>query len=343
MKQNWENHLAAWHLAEAGRWEEALDAAGACPDLHALLSQRAFRPINTADAVIIGWQCYYQGLYREALGHFHSEEMADACDGPGGWRRAWSRLGIAKVASDSGHWKSALGWCAAAWILAAEEEHLDLLAQIAGARGEILLRAGKPLDAAAAFAEDRALLPPGSRYHGRVRSYEAHAWARLGPNGRAAATLAYRMALHSPGEAATAGYAAAGLALLAAREDHTGWNPEEWSVPATGLPQFWLLVVKARACPSAETLRQAAETLPAIHFAEHWWLANWSRSMGINGPPAPDLRDVFPESIPPPPQDSRTLVEEPVDPGQIPDAPWWTNKLPQTPDQWWRIRDCFMP
>lgn len=349
MKQDWERTLTAWRLAEAGRWDEAMDTAAPDRSLHALLGQRAFRPVPADDSAVLGWQSYYQGRYREALGHFLAVENADA----GGWRHTWSRLGIAKVASDAGWWRVALAWCSSAWTAAAAEEHLDLLAQIAGARGEILLRAGRPLEAAAAFAEDRALLPPGSRYHGRVRCYEAHAWSRMGANGRAAAALAYRLALHSPGESATAAFAAAGLALLAAREDAGLRDEPPWNDPGEGLPGFWILVVRAHATtspgPPGVLLDQAAAVLPVIHYAEHWWLDGWRRALGAPGPEPVDPREVFPGSIPPPPAQARSLVEEPVGPDDVPDAPWWPDgavrsaQSPADPCQWWRLRDCFMP
>lgn len=343
MTKDWENHLAAFNLAEAGRWEDALRVSASTGDLCDVLSQRAFRAKTTEDPIILGWQFYYLGHYREALAHFLVYELAAQDGEVVGWRRAWCQLGIAKIASDSGHWKTALKWCSSAWKCAAEREHLDLMAQISGARGEVLLRAGRPLDAAAAFAEDRALLTPGNRFHGRLRCYEAHAWSRMGKNGRIAAALAYRIALHSSGEEANAAYAAAGLALLNIRMDCFSIHQAEWNAAAKGLPLFWVLIAKVKAGADKLLLQRAFDALPQIHYAEHWWLANWSRSLGYDSFLPPDLAEIFPSTLPNPPEQVMTGVESPVMLTEFADAPWWSDGLQDNDTDWWQLRDCFMP
>ena len=344
MNRDWQQNIAAWQLAEAGRWAEALESARADPNLFTVLSQRSGKSVASGEPVIVGWQHYYRGEYASALDAFWEAIHT----GHRGWLIAWAMLGIAKVASDSGWWKVSLEWCAAAWQMASLDEHIDLLAQIAGARGEILLRAGLPARAAAAFAEDRALLGPGNRYHGRIRCYEAHAWARMGANGRRAAALAYRLALHSAGEMSTAAYAAAGLALLSARNGEIGAVEGEYRSAPDGLPRFWVLISQARTTTDQDArlvlLEQAAIILPHIYYAEHWWLAGWSRAMGGKVSPVVDLTSVFPQSIPQVAERNWTPVEFPLAGHEIGNAPWW-DAVPQDghPEAWWNLRDCFMP
>ncbi|MEI7929256.1 MAG: hypothetical protein WCH40_11955, partial [Verrucomicrobiales bacterium] len=166
MIENWHDVIEAWDLASAGRFDEAIERATEYPGLAALLKARANKPGADAYPVLAGWRAYYRGKYRLALREFL--EQLPAGFKPG-WLSTWAELGVAKVASDCGRWGLALEWCARAWRSASNGEHMDLLAQVAGARGEVLLRAGHALEAAAAFDEDIALLPVGSRYRGRVR------------------------------------------------------------------------------------------------------------------------------------------------------------------------------
>jgi len=344
MRGNWQHTIAAWNLAEAGRWDDALEAARQDPELLEVLFLRKGQPAAEAGSVVLGWQSYYRGRYREALKAFleGTEEQED------GWLKAWSQLGVAKVASDSGWWVAALDWCALSWLTASRNEHLDLMAQAAGARGEVLLRAGRPVDAAASFAEDIALLGPGNRYAGRVRCYEAHAWSRLGNTGEKAATLAYRLAMHSVGEGVTAAYAAAGLALMAARSGDSSRLQSVERNGLQGMPKFWTLVAKARCASGVEvlsaTLSEAVETLPPEYFAEHWWFAGWSRALGAPTFASPVLENHFPNSPPSPGLGDTTGVERPVAGGEIRNAPWWGQSPAENDHEaWWAIRDSFMP
>lgn len=344
MNMDWQKSIAAWNLAEAGRWDAALATATDNPGLVSVLLQRSGTTSQANEPAIRGWQMYYKGDYRAALQEFEtgSSQSSD------GWLRGWCQLGIAKVASDSGWWRVALDWCAVAWRESSKSEHLDLMAQIAGARGEILLRAGRPIAAASAFAEDQALLGPGNRYRGRLRCYQAHAWSRSGSNGVKAAILAYRLAMHSVGEDITSAYAAAGLALLAARMNDCGRLQSVQAGAFEGMPGFWVLVAAARlaTCSDSrkELLRRAADTLPREYFAEQWWLAGWSLALGCQVSNPPRLTDCFPTNVPEAPLGRFTLVECPAAGMNISDAPWWGNE-PEIDDEnaWWLIRDAFMP
>ena len=344
MNMDWQKSIAAWNLAEAGRWDAALAAANDNPGLVSVLSQRSGTWTQAEEPAIRGWQMYYKGNYRAAL----QELEAGSSHENDGWLRAWSQLGIAKIASDSGRWRVALDWCAVAWRESSKNEHLDLMAQVAGARGEVLVRAGRPIEAASAFAEDQALLGPGNRYRGRLRCYQAHAWSRSGPNGEKAAILAYRLAMHSVGEDITSAYAAAGLALLAARTNDCARLQAVQSGAFVGMPGFWVLVAAAHLATNSDSrsafLRKAADTLPREYFAEHWWLAGWSRALGCQVSNPPILAECFPTHVPEALHGKFTLVERPVEGMDVSDAPWWGQEPAIDDDNaWWAIRDSFMP
>jgi hypothetical protein len=345
MNEAWQEVLAAWRLAEAGRWDEAMDIARGCGDMSAVLAQRARQPGPDVYPVLAGWRAYYKAEYQSALGAFLDQLRTSE---EGAWLTAWATLGVAKIASDCGRWRSALNWCACAWRCAAKGEHVDLLSQIAGARGEILLRAGAASESAAAFAEDLALLPPGSRYRGRVRCYQAHAYARLGPHGENAAQLAYRLAIHSPGEAGTASFATAGLALLAARMRDPAILEETRGRQLQGLAQFWSAVAGARLANDDGDRRhhiaEAAASVSPFYFAERWWLSGWADALGIRVFDTPALRQTLGFALPTAPMRPMTRVEDPVTADEIEDAPWWGNSpILKDPEAWWGIRDSFMP
>lgn len=337
MKTPWAT-LAAWQASMVARHDDALRwAAEADRDLAAVLAQAAGRQgpppgdARVANA-LAGWQAYYRGAYHEALDGFRA--AVDASGEPD-WPLAWAALGIAKVATDAMSWPCALAWCALASALARAGELTDLLAACAGARGEILLRSGDPLGAAQAFAEDLALLPPGSRYAGRVRCYLAHAWSRMGQHGQRAALVAYRLAAHTPGEEATRDHAAAGLALLGVRSGQPALVEEALSWQPRGLGACWCWVAKARlAAAPASALAQAWQHLPPPYRAERRWLRRWAASLGVALPaPAPD------EETPPlalPSACDRWQCLGPVD--AAPSLP------PRSePDDPWLARDAFMP
>lgn len=344
MSTDWQQTIAAWSLAEAGQWEAAMNAAQNDPALLSVLSLRKGQFMDGVGPAILGWQLYYQGKYRDALQEF----ITGVDQENDGWLKAWAQLGIAKVASDSGWWGLAVDWCAVAWRTASKNEHLDLMAQVAGARGEALLRAGCPGDAATSFAEDKALLGPGNRYSGRLRCYQAHAWSRLGPNGEKAATLAYRLAMHSVGEGVTSAFAAAGLAILAARNmdpiRFKSIQMEEFS----DLPKFWISVAAARLAADPDGrglyLQSAFDALPSVYFAEHWWLAGWSRALGMPVSVSPVISECFPTHIPEANLGQFTLVESPFSGKNLNDAHWWNESPSECDDEaWWKIRDSFMP
>jgi hypothetical protein len=341
----WEDIIAAWSLAEAGRWAPALELIEDDRGLAAILRYRRHLALPDIGALPIlqAWEAYRRADYRRALAGF----MEVSSRAPSGWLAAWTTLGVAKVASDCGWWQAALEWCAAVWIAAESREHHDLLAHAAGARGEILLRAGHPGSAAAAFGEDAALLTSGSRYKGRIRCCQAHAWSRMGPTGRRAAEAAYRLARHSSGESSTRDHVAAGLALLGARAGEQSLVDEALDTGGSGISRFWVLVAAARLARDAPTqadwIRQAEQALPEVHHAERWWFAGWTRALGLSSPEPPDLRDHFPQPFPRPNLRAPTMVELPIGTEDIDDAPWWQQKSPESAEEWWLHRDCFMP
>lgn len=300
---------------------------------------RSGEQVESKLPVVQGWQHYYRAEYSAAKDDFLRQEGR-------GWLKAWAELGVAKVASDCGKWPLGLLWCAQAWRTAAVDEHLDLLSEIAGARGEILLRAGRPAAAAASFAEDLGLLTPGNRYRGRVRCYLAHAWSRMGSEGKKAAKLAYRIAAHSSGESGTMSFAMAGLAILAARSKLPELLSEPVASDLTGLSAFWVHVSQARLSTipeEAESLkRRALDLLPPVYHAERWWLSGWTSCDAIDHLSLEALElDTLPE-----PENTRwTAVELPVHPGTITDAPWWfpPESWPPDAEGWWSFRDGFMP
>ena len=341
MSETWDSILTAWRLAEAGRWEEALAMCEPGSQLVEVIGFRSRSTIVSKLPVIEGWSAYYQADYRAAREHFIRQ------DG-GGWLKAWAELGLAKVASDCGRWQAGLLWCARAWRTAADGEHLDLLAEISGARGEILLRAGRTGDASAGFTEDLGLLTPGSRYRGRVRCYQAHAWSRMGPDGVTAAKLAYRISAHSPGESATNSFAIAGLALLAARVQDAASLSEAARFPQSGLAGFWIAVAQARLAQTREASQQfqheALSLLPDYYFAERWWLSGWMHGETQEREPAAILA-LAAADYPSPERMDWTAVELPVPAEKVGDAPWLhpPEFWPKDSESWWSLRDTFMP
>lgn len=337
--REWEMVASALRLCEVARFEEALHLAESAGthDLVEVIRFRSRDGLPPRLPVVMGWQAYYSGRYADALSYFLEQSG-------GGWLESWAFLGIAKVASDCGYWSVALHWCAKTWRAAVEAEHSDLLAEVAGARGEVLLRAGKSLEAAESFGVDLALLPPGSRFLGRVRCTEAHAFSRLGPAGRHAAMLGYRLAMHSPGETATKDYAAAGMALLAARLEDSQLLSEVIDPSYSGLPRFWVMVARAQLEKNHKTRDEfvsiAREALPPFYFAEHWWLAGWSgRSPYICTLESLDLGE-----IPLPDGSPWSPVEMPVAPENVSHAPWLASCIAEVgTDSWWALRDHFMP
>lgn len=342
---SWEKNLAAWGLAEVGRWNEATQYAEHSPGLTEVIALRGKQNFQATHPVMAGWQSYYRGDYRTALESFNRYLNSPSASF---WSIGFTELGMAKIASDCGRWQAGLDWCAKAWNSASNGEYNDLFPQIAGARGEILLRAGRAGDAAAAFSEDYGLLPAGSTFRGRVRCYQAHCWSRLGSNGTDAALLAYRIAIHSPGEPETSAFAAAGLALLAARIGNRALMEETNGIELTGIMAYWKAVATARLSTDENErtalIQQAAASLPTYYFAERWWFAGWTESQGISLIETPDLATVLGVSIPPILPSKWTGVEAPLSSLEITDAPWWKTGLqPVTADDWWALRDAFMP
>lgn len=334
---NWESSLAAFRLMEVGSAAQALANASE-PTLREVITLRCGQRIESSLPVVQGWQQYFQANYSAAVTHF-SEQPGE------GWLRAWADLGIAKVASDCGFWRSALEWCALAWQRAAAGEHMDLLAEISGARGEILLRSGKPSEAASSFAEDLALLRPGSRYSGRVRCYLAHAWSRMGNHAGRAARLFYQLAAHTASEPGTRSYSAAGLAVHGVRIREPFLVAEAEESAPSGMPGFWVRVCKAKLETSTllrkKSLEEAMEILPPEYHAEHWWARGW---LSGSVPDSKFLEPLHIHPLPPANLGVTTLVEMPVSPDAISDAPWWDkSKWPTDAEGWWKLRDNFMP
>lgn len=341
MNEQWDSILTAWRLAEAGRWTEALEHCEPGSEFGEVIAFQAKRNIDSKLPVLAGWTAYFKADYAKARDEFSSQEG-------NGWLKAWAELGLAKVASDCGIWRIGLLWCAQAWRTAAAGEHLDLLAQVSGARGEILLRAGRASDAAVAFTEDLGMLTPGNRYRGRVRCYQSHAWARMGPDGRTAAKLAYRVSAHSPAEAATNGFAVAGLAILAARVEDCDILAEASHCPQTGLPGFWIAVAQARLSTTESESRRlqqdAVSKLPPVYYAERWWLSGWIHGQSRDRDVLQTLLEAS-TLFPAPDQRDWTAVELPVPADDVSDAPWRLapESWPTNSDGWWSLRDAFMP
>ncbi|MCX8039079.1 MAG: hypothetical protein N3B15_00660 [Planctomycetota bacterium] len=330
--------LAARNLGAAGRHEEALQLVRDL-DLAAILRHNAHRsgpppPDPRVAQLLAGWQAYHRADYAAATAAFAGALAAtDRSD----WLAAWAMLGIAKAATDLASWTTAWRWCALAAGVARFGEHLDLLAACAGARGEILLRAGHPLLAAQAFAEDLALLPPGSRYAGRVRCCLAHAWARLGERGRNLALAAYRVAAHTPGEPATRDFACAGMALLGAELGLPSVVETALAARPAGIAAAWCHVAAARlASDPTAALHQAWAQLPSLHRGERRWLRAYAAERGVDlpGDPAADLEAPCP--IPDPLLDPRWPRCAPIDADEVPDP------SPTLPDLWSQRRR-FMP
>lgn len=345
------NALEALRLSEAGRHAEALEQPGVPSAVSAIVRFWARRPADIAadtatQHCLEGWTSYYRAQYCAALARFDAALASD----PPRWIAAWAALGMSKVACDAGAAREGLGWCGIAHALARQGEHLEHLAAVAGSRGEILLRSGFALEAAHAFSEDVALLPPGNRYRGRVRCYLAHAWARLGENGRKAAGMAYRLAGHVPGDPTTRSYAAAGLALLGVRSKEYGlveealhWQPQEMSLA-------WCLVAKALVQPqnASKALAGAYEAMPAIYLHERRWLARLAREHApglIESPPCgSDHRPPVPDPCKNKNWRHVCRIDLPVDPDSCTDVPCLADAMAiEEKSDVLTLRDRFMP
>lgn len=283
----------AMSLGQSGRFKEAISSLDSDDDLVQLLCFMHGRELtsssgNFADAMT-GWRAYFRAAYADAAAHF-----ASGLDEDFPWLFAWSALGLAKVATDTGHLATAIRWASSAAAVARHFECLDLLSEISGARGEIYLRAGRPMLASEAFALDLALLPAGSRYRGRVLCYTAHAHVRMGCAAWPLAEAAYRIAAHTPGEH-TDPFALAGLALLGAE-----WASLERGrsalvdealhalgpTPAVHVGSAWIHVARARVAflrhetpdPWCST---ALALFPPEHPFERRWLTEWARGMSV--------------------------------------------------------------
>lgn len=333
--------LEAMQLGEVGRHGEALERAAADADVAAVLCHAARRSGPAAASpsfrsALHGWAAYFTARYAQASAAF--QVVWGDADAPV-WLQAWVALGISKVATDIGDDTHALVWCAQAHALARQGEHRDHLAACAGARGEILLRAGQAMAAAQAFSEDLALLPAGSRFRGRVRCCLAHAWARLGCNGRQAALVAYRLAAHTPGETGTRTYAAAGLALLGVRLGEASLVAEALSWQPQGMAAAWCHIANARfAADPRPSLAAAWEQAPPEYLYERAWLYSYARTLGVELASSQAVGKEAPVVLPDPRLDIRWRLVGPIDtvdlPQQLP--------LDQHPDPW-AARDRFMP
>ena len=283
-------------LMEVGRYDDAqrlvnhrwaaLEALSAFCQ-HKSYTHQAPLDIHLAKA-LNGWGFYYRAQYQDAADQF-TLSLDSSC----AWIRAWSALGITKVATDTGFLRQAAEWCSLASALAREYEMLEHLAAAQGALGEILLRGGRPADALDAFGLDYALLSHGSLYRGRILCYQAHAYARLGPECRRAAELAYRLAIHTPAER-TDSYALAGLCLLAAEYGDAKLFQEAYgrlkAIVQEGQnpAQAWGLVSHARLV-SVGTLtgdlpgliHAAYHAFPVEYHYERIWVEHWAACLGI--------------------------------------------------------------
>lgn len=343
--------LAALRLSDAGRHDAALAALGSArSSLGPILSFRAQVPAENlagdAGDALEGWRLYYSARYASAV-----PKLVRGVSSGLPWIEAWCALGLSKVATDTGRWRTAAGWCSVATALARRYELLELMAEISGARGEVLLRAGRPVPAAEAFSLDLSLLPVGSRFRGRVLCYRAHAFARLGEAGWPAAELAYRVAAHTPGEA-TAGYARAGLALLGAASGRPSLVEEACRPPVEPNPiaEYWCRVAQARVAssagaPASELLLEAGRRLPSEYPYERRWLSALGASMGAPSSvelPA-DPADLSPEV--PAPEDSVTWrqvtsFDRGADDDTLPDQGFGDGWLE---GDLWVARERFMP
>lgn len=245
-------------------------------------------PTSHLREALKGWGCYYRGRYAEAAALLRAGvEQSGASSIP-----AWCALGLAKVATDVGYLQRAVDWTSLAGALAREAENIDLVAQAAGARGEVFLRAGFAKDAAVAFSFDQALLPPGSSFRGRLLCYRAHALSRLGLPAWPAAEFAYRVAIHTPGEQ-TDGYACAGLALLGARWSALSPSRSALTVEASALcppthrlGSAWCAIAVARVevlrgVSPEEHLRRAWDAFPDEYPFERVWVGMLAASLGV--------------------------------------------------------------
>lgn len=284
-------------LMEVGRYDEALTLVNhrwaALEALSAFCQHKSYTPqapldIHLAKA-LNGWGFYYRAQYQDAADQF-TLSLDSSC----AWIRAWSALGITKVATDTGFLRQAAEWCSLASALAREYEMLEHLAAAQGALGEILLRGGRPADALDAFGLDYALLPHGSLYRGRILCYQAHAYARLGPECRRAAELAYRLAIHTPAER-TDSYALAGFCLLAAEYGDAKLFQEAYgrlkAIVQEGQnpAQAWGLVSHARLVSVGTLTGDLPGLIHAAYHAfsveyhfERMWIEHWAKCLGVD-------------------------------------------------------------
>ncbi len=359
-RSNFFDALEVMRLSDAGRHGEALRCGAIVPpDLAALTAFRArvgtvAAPEGTYANAHRGWEHYYAARYASAC-----QSFVAALGETSSWVASWAALGLAKVATDTGRFATAARWCSVAARHARASEHLDLLAEVTGARGEVYLRAGHPLEAAEAFTLDQALLPPGSRFHGRLMCYRAHAYSRLGRAAWPAAELQYRLAIHTPGED-TSTYALAGLALLGAE-----WARDEPARRALTIEAydrrprgpsalgFWMAVARARLAllegeAPLDFMVEAASLLPSEYHFERLWLEALAGTVGVTLPrsvpfDSDELSPVLPDPLLQPSWGRTTPMERfPLD-DALSDAGMGELDRCGEAEEIWSKRRVFMP
>ncbi|MBL1266008.1 hypothetical protein [Candidatus Methylomicrobium oryzae] len=135
-----------------------------------------------------GWRAYYIGDYCRAAEHFllaWQTVNADCCL----TRQADVALGLGKVYTRTGHWRTAREWLLTSLALGRQQNRLFDIVQGYGALGELLLRSGHPQAAFTCLSNAYHLLPPGSGQRPRQLNYLASALLRCGETLRAESLL----------------------------------------------------------------------------------------------------------------------------------------------------------
>jgi hypothetical protein len=266
--------------------------------------------------IVSGWHHYFRGSYSAALDAFEQAE-----GGSGDWE-SWRALGLGKVASDLGYWRTAAGWLRRSASLAFRENDMRRLAEASGALGEVLLRAGHPREALDLFAFDRALLPAGSSQHGRLRNYQAFALGRIKMcEATAEAALWESFYAAADRDSVSASFALAGLSMLSvryqnwplldrvlrAKSPHSPDTDTATAPIAAALPSAFLFVAQAAQAARGEQpdeaearrlLLRAIDSLTPEYPVEILWVkqrlqpasaAEWSEVLARRAPaPPPD-------------------------------------------------------
>lgn len=124
------------------------------------------------------WLDYYRGDLQRGMKQIHA--LADTIFSWFGHKRRRAYLVVGKILCEAHHLAASRDWLLSGLDQARAAGDIDQLASFAGALAEVLYRGGAFIQALELIELDAALLPPGSQYIDRLRTYRGHCYRQLG-------------------------------------------------------------------------------------------------------------------------------------------------------------------